>query len=353
MKVGIITFHWGTNYGGVLQAYALQQVVKKMGHQVQIINYAPFSHRDSVLYCFKTRHPRKALSQLVENLKEKKFILFREKYLSLTKRYYSLSDLESDLPLMDVYISGSDQVWNPYIALTTGLPYFLTFTSDSSRRIAYSVSLGCDDYPRDIMKIIAPYIDRFHLVSVREYTALSILANAGLKNVVIMPDPTLLLNREEVNQLILKSNIGTGFYFFYILQENQVLIQQLHRFVNRKLKTRIINTKHYRNSMFGIEKWLLCIKNARFIVTNSFHGVIFSILFEKQFVVVPVEGNMKGMNDRIYTLMKMFNLSNRILQKYDEYEFERLLNSPINWDEINEIHKNLQTAAISFLNTYL
>ena len=112
MNIGILTFHWSTNYGAVLQTYALQEYLKELGHEVKIINYVPV--KKSIKNCFQYRNPINILNLLKELKKEQAFIPFRKKWLQLTKQYNSLSELQNDSPNLDVYICGSDQVWNPY-----------------------------------------------------------------------------------------------------------------------------------------------------------------------------------------------------------------------------------------------
>lgn len=352
MKIGILTFHWGTNYGGVLQSFALQETLKKMGHTVEIINFAPLSHRDKLLQCLRLRSPSKTFKLFIERLKEKKFKPFRKLHLNCGKRYYSLAELEKDPPELDVYISGSDQVWSPFIALGVGKPYYLPFGVPTVKRISYAASLGSLEFPKEILNKVKPYLDRFDGISVREVSSVKILKDAGYENVELMPDPALLLEKSDLEKLLKnkKSTKKDEFCLYYILQENQDVINQLFNYSKKKGNISVISTKELKNSMIGIEEWLMNIKDSKFIVTNSFHGVIFSILFEKQFVVTPIIGKWSVMNDRIFTLLEKFNLSNRLIDIYDEVLFDNVIKSKINWAEKQIILKEIREEALSFLN---
>ncbi|GAB3769381.1 polysaccharide pyruvyl transferase family protein [Spirosoma horti] len=352
MKIGIMTFHWGTNYGGVLQAYALQQFIKNniKGSEVCIINYAPKTHIESLYKCVATKHIRNIKSNLITYFKEKNFVHFRKKYLLTTKRYYSLDDLNADYPDFDIYICGSDQIWNPYIISEKASPYFLSFGKASTKRISYAVSFGCTDYPIEKMQLVKPYIQNFDAISVRENSGIDILKNEGIL-AQIMPDPTLLLSYNDLYNLIpRRPPHKDDYYFSYALQKNQILIKNINQYVKIKKNIKIVNTKNLKSSMLSIESWLSNIRNSKFVITNSFHGVVFSILFQKPFVAIPVEGKHKGMNDRIYTLLNKFQLSDRILTHYDEDLIENIIKNKINWTQVLEMQEELQKLAFSYLD---
>lgn len=351
MKIGIITFHWGTNYGGVLQAYALQEYIKKLGSEVQIINYAPHTFRDSFIRCFRTKNPRIAFENIKEYLKEQKFKLFRKNYLNTTRRYFSLDELKKEAPELDVYITGSDQVWNPYFLNTYGPAYFLDFGNDKVKRIAYAVSLGCTKYPTAAMKKIKPCLERFNAISLRENTGLNIMNEMGFNFAKLMPDPTLLLEKSDYEKIMIDNKSEKYNYaLFYILQPKQHLILRIYDHVNNKLNMKVINNLTYISLTKGINEWLCDICNSQFVVTNSFHGVIFSMIFQKQFIVIPIEGSLRGMNDRIYTLLQKFGLEDRILDVFDELKFSKIIEKQIIWKEIEKIQKVVQEEAFAFLN---
>ncbi|WP_432709236.1 polysaccharide pyruvyl transferase family protein [Pedobacter sp.] len=354
MRIGIITFHWGTNYGGVLQAFALQEYLKKMGHEVSIINYFPKSQSESFIRSVISKSLRNSFNNAKTFFKEKRFVPFRVENLTLTRRYYSLEDLQKHPPEMDVYISGSDQVWNPYILDTYGIPYYLGFGDQTVKRISYAVSLGCIDYPKEKMDLIRSFLKDFDALSVRENTGITILQHVDVKEVALMPDPTLLLGEADLAKFIrpLQKKVG-AFAFFYILQEDQNCINDIYKFVTGKLRLHVVNTKHFKHATMSIEEWLSNIANSMFVVTNSFHGVVFSLLLKRNFLVVPVEGRHAGMNDRIETLLTKFGLEDKIVREYNEANLVRQLNIAIDWVKIGRINDELKSLAHAFFKKNL
>lgn len=353
MTIGILTFHWSTNYGAVLQTYSLQEYLKALGHDVKIINYVPV--KKSLKNCFQYRNPKNIIKQLKELKKEQSFIPFRKKWLQLTKQYNTLEELQNDSPNLDVYICGSDQVWNPYF-LAKGEKkitpsYFLPFGGSDVKRISYAVSMGVTEYPEELKKVILPLIKKFNYLGVRENTGKQILEDMDFKDVSLVPDPTILLTEERLTKLIPSSAKRNSDIFFYILQENQNTIKKTLQFSKDTLKLKVAS--NLSEPFMSIENWLLNLRNTQFVVTNSFHGVIFSILFKKPFVVVPIENRLKGMNDRIITLLSNFNLESRILDVYDEDKVKILFKTPIDWEKIEEIRDEMKDIAYKFLTTSL
>lgn len=349
LKIGIVTFHWGTNYGGVLQSFALQSFLERQGFEVEIINFAPRSFRDSFFRCFRTRKLKTIFSNIINYKKEKNIDKFRKERLNLTDRYFSLDEVKENTLSFDCLITGSDQVWNPYGIQTYGLVYFLPFGGDNTKKMSYAASFGCVDYPKDVMKKIKPLINKFNAISVRENSALDILSKEGFNDLTLMPDPTLLLDKVDYINLMGPNNLTkTKYSFFYTLQPNQNTMGTIYNGVSKKMKT--INTLNIQSSIMGIEEWLSNIYNSEFVVTNSFHGVIFSLLLNKNFIVVPIEGSLVGMNDRIYTLLDKFNLRNRIIDSYNEETVFQEINSPIDWAFVKKTQKDLHKEALSFFS---
>jgi len=347
MKIGILTFHWTTNYGGVLQAYALQSFLLKKGYDVEIINYAPKTLKDSFWLCFKTKSLKSLINNIGEYKKEMKFRKFKLNRFKMSKRYFNIKEVDYELHNYSIVISGSDQVWNPHTALNSGLVYFQP-TKGDYRKIAYAVSLGCTSYPQDILTALKAYIDDFDVISVREESAIQIIQSCVKnKTVELMPDPTLFLDGNDIRELCLKRNVNKSNCFFYILHKNQRNIYLIKKYLSSKFNV-IDAHKGIFNDM-TIEEWLLSIQQSNFVVTNSFHGVIFSILSHTDFIVVPVEGAYNGMNDRISTLLSYLSLTNRIIDVYDEVKIERLKNEPINWIAVDKIVLKLRETGSNFL----
>jgi len=349
VKVGIMTFHWGTNYGGVLQAYALQQFLIKHEIDASIINYKKITHKNSIIRCFKAKSFNRIMKNIDEYKQERKFIPFRKKYLNLTEAFFNIEDVKKGTKNIDVYICGSDQIWNPYIALSYGFPYFLPFETGHRKKISYAVSLGCEVYPKAIFKKVAPYIKQFDSISVREKTAVKNLQDNGITDVALMPDPVLLLDQEDFNKIAVACHPDINkknYCFFYVLQENQYTIKKIKE--NLKDKICLLEASGNRQHL-AVEEWVSAIANSEFVITNSFHGVVFSLLYHKNFIVIPIEGPLDGMNDRIHTLLSYFDLNDFVLNLYDNDSIDRLLNKRIDWVKVEMVRKSLVEKATNYL----
>jgi hypothetical protein len=351
MKIGIITFHWGANYGGVLQAFALQEVLKKLGADVEVINYVPRTYRDSFLRCFWTIRPARVFQHLKDYFKNKNIEKFRKNFLSTTRRYLSLQDLQKESPKFDVYISGSDQVWNPYILNSYGMPYFLPFGDNSVKRISYAISFACLIYPSNAMSKIKPYLKAFNAISVRENSGINILKGAGIEDAKLMPDPTLLLETKDLEKIMTcKAKQTKDYVFFYVLHSNQKLMYKIYKYISDTKKKNVINTEALKFCTMGIDRWLQNLRDSNFVITNSFHGVIFSMLFRKQFVVIPVEGRFEDMNDRIYTLLEKFGLKDRVFNDFDSVKLFQIIDKPIDWVSVSKRQKEMQKEAFDYFD---
>jgi len=336
MKIGIMTFHWATNYGAILQAYALQTYLSQHGHDTKIIDYLPYAYEKKLIRCFNIKRPWWIPHNILEYRKELRLNEFRSKYLKLSKRYQAKEDLKNDPPAYDVYICGSDQIWNPYFTFSgegkVTLNYFLDFGPDNVKRIAYAVSFGCTQYPEELVKFIAPILSKFDAVSVREKSGIQIVQKMGIDNVRLLPDPTLLLQAKDYEILLHQQQKAKRNYtFFYTLHAGQKTIKKIKQYFSHGLRRCIIDAGSQR---MGIEDWLTFIKSSDFVVTNSFHGVVFSIIFRIPFIVVPVEGITAGMNDRIFTLLEKIGLQARILDSANENRINDIIVRTIDWENV-------------------
>ncbi|WP_169891051.1 polysaccharide pyruvyl transferase family protein [Litchfieldia alkalitelluris] len=349
MKVGTITFHWATNYGAVLQAFALQQYIISLGYQTEIINYIPFKVKATgILANIKN-------IRINELIKEKRINKFRKNNLALsTKTFYSNKELVEKCTDYNVLICGSDQVWNEWFLLHSendvNKSYYLNFAKDKDVRISYATSFGTNELKSEVSEIIAPELKKFKNIGVRENTGKDIVGKLGLQATRVV-DPTLLVDKSIYeNLLINKKNKKTVQLFSYILHENQNLAHQIKDYLyNDKLNG--FRDNLYNNEPIELIDWLYKIKNAKFVVTNSFHGVVFSIIFHKPFIIVPVEGSK--MNDRILTLLDALDLMNRKIDIYDEGLISNLYNEKIYWDMVDEKLKTLQETSREFLDNAL
>lgn len=317
MKIGILTFHWATNYGAVLQCYALQSYLESLGHEVKIINYKPRKYDDNLYTFLRFRKFLNISEYLNGRKKEKALALFRESHLYQTERVFSCSSMSSVASQFDMIISGSDQVLNPSFLLSgegkdkVSPTYFLGFPFNG-KRVGYALSFGCVEYPKDACTIASKYIKDFDVVTVREKTGANIVKTMGREDAEVVPDPTILMASDFYNnlaQISKKPYLHSYIYSFFI------------RYINER-KSIIDNTLKGKNILwnnddgdYSVEGWLGKIRHANLVVTDSFHCVVMCLKFHVPFfVITEKEGNV-GMNDRLYTLLGKCNLSKLILHK--------------------------------------
>ena len=377
MKIGIITFHWGTNYGGILQAYALQTFLSKKGYDVFIIDYKPNRYNKSFIGYF---NPMRAIwfAALLKNvfkgkgtiassfkhvfvdylndlIKENKLQLFREKNLNTTVHYESLNELKKNPPEFDFYVTGSDQVWNTFFTTQgEGQPtstYFLDFGKARVKRIAYAVSFGCEEYPDEAKNIANVYMKNFSAISVRENSGASIVKDMGFENPIILPDPTLLLSASDYSNLIEGVSIRKeNEAFSYFLRDNNKDIISLENYL--KTKYNILNPANNLKP-YSMEEWISGIKNASLVLTNSFHGVVFSIIFHRPFIVVLSNEDSSNMNDRFYTLLTNLKLKDRIINSFNQKSIDNLLEETIDWSFVDIEIKKMREQSDLFFNQHI
>lgn len=327
MKVGLVPLlYYEYNYGGVLQFFALQQILRSNGIEVDIIF---FENNEKICVnnnSFKTilklkskingilkLHSNKQLEKLTEKRKEK-INKFKEKYFSPI-----VDSRKIDFGEYAAVVCGSDQIWNPAWAKRRS---FLEFVPDKTNKVIYGASLGCEELSEEEKRCFKPAIDRLQHVSVREYSAKRIL-DSFIDNheIQVVLDPTLLLLPSEWEKIV-NPCTEQGYIFTYFLGEYSDKIQYIKKFADQ-YDMKIINIPNAsgerldKNHFGDIEisdadpsEFLGLIRGSEYVFTDSFHACVFSILFQKQFFVFKRDNSSK-MYGRIETLLKNFELPNR------------------------------------------
>lgn len=341
-KIATITFHWAVNYGAVLQAYALQKYLQLHGADTQIIDYVPRRVELSKFFLAIKKRDRRFFQ------KRKLLRSFCKQELKLSKKTYRNNrSLFGCADTYDAIICGSDQIWNE--SFTNGaegkttLSYFLNFAGKRTKKVAYAVSFGTQKLSQITKDQIAPQLKEFYRIAVREQSGKEIVNDLGMDAAVTL-DPTLLLPREAYDQLLTSRSFPpVQKVFAYILHEDQTMAQKVCHLVQRHFGQ---NEQDGSELHIDMRQWLYSLSHAEFVVTNSFHGTVFSLLFHRPFVVLPVEKS--GMNDRIQTLMSALGLSDRIVTS--EEEAQKALCRPIDWDAVDARLRSLREASEEFLN---
>lgn len=373
MKIGIITQRLGNNYGGLIQNYALQETLRRLGHTPMTINqYLPYVSKKEY-YIAKIKYyikrligrPCRPLTYTNENeLKARSVNTYKfiQQHISCTKKVttkkeYLKTVFENDL---NAIVVGSDQIWRPmynrYIERS-----FLDFTKGLEiKRVAYAASFGVDnwEFNEEQTKKCSELAKLFNAISVREDSGMHLCKEYLGVDAIQVLDPTLLLEKEDYIELVNKANerLSDGDLFCYILDDNEMIKNAINKIEkNKGLKSfqviekklcEITNIEDY--IVPSPTKWLRAFMDAKMVFTDSFHGCVFSIIFNKPFWVI---GNKGRGNARFDSLLKLFNLECRRvdINDIDNIDFT----APIDWNEVNTIKKAWQEKSINFIKEYL
>lgn len=332
IKVGIVTFHSALSYGAVLQSFALKNYLEQNNCVAEIINYnALFNLKwPTGFWTLKTQFN-------IANLRSY-FIFkkFRREYLNLGPGIKSLSEKNLLDDKYDVVITGSDQVWNPVITKEHYLFYFLS-DFKKSKKVSYAASFGNDKLRLNEgeKELVRTSLMTFSSISVRENHGRKLLRDLFFIDSEVVLDPTFLLNRSYYETMFnLKVLANKHEIVFFKLGYNGEFDEQLYILKQKmKLNLLISNARPKSRELDfintpSVDSWLNYIYNADFIITDSFHGLVFSLIFQKQFVVL--NANKERFN-RILNLLEILGLEHRILVDNSAQEICNLYFSPIDY----------------------
>lgn len=372
MKIGILTQPLINNYGGILQAYALSSTLLNMGYDVEIIDrkfeyqkYNPFMNTLKFFikkFILRRRNPDYHKDQQ-RRLKDIQNFIKQNISLSSTTFYQkNINDINKQQ--YDAIIVGSDQVWRPAYSPCI-YNYFLDFCKNNSsiRKIAYSASFGVDNWEYNAIdtEICSRLVKKFHHISVRENSAINLCKKYFDIDVKHTLDPTLLLEKEDYINLInaYSESPNEGSLFCYVLDERDEkskIINQVAKYLNLipfNISLEKSNSNEFSENELlpspSITKWLSGFRDAKYIITDSFHGCVFSIIFNKPFIVIGNQG--RGLA-RFESLLSLFNLKKQLIFDAKNLDIESLT-SPFDWDKINEKRKNSKLESLSFLKNAL
>lgn len=382
MKVAILTFAVTNNYGATLQCYALQEFLRNQGHETLILN-VPLQKAGGArkvrtfidrvkgklnpLYCMvwgqkEGRYYRSKRESLIDHAFEaanmRLFDMFRQKYFySITHPYIIEDDFLKDYPEADAYVVGSDQVWNPWVTNFQYPIFFLSFVKSGRKKISYAACMGGDrnfEFTYEESTTIKKLINEFNSVSVRDKTAISILKNKFHFEAIEVLDPTFLIDNSLYNKVIDDSNLdatGCMFCFKFIINDAwSKIIKDMASEMNLSIRMDScvipINGLPFQPTC-SVADWLKLIKTSEFVFTDSFHGMVFCILFRKNFVATP---SYKGGEERYLDLARKFGLENRVYTSMkDMVESKKIWMQPINYDDVYEKLEPLRKQSVSFL----
>lgn len=351
-KIGIVTFHNTDNYGAELQAYALQEKVKEIvPAEVKIIDYRnKYLEKNYKLFSIKGENLKLKIRSLIGNIiylknnicRRKSFYKYRKENFDLTSKYKSEKKIKEDYPKFDIYITGSDQVWNPNIVGDLSDVYTLNFGSNNIKRISYAASIGLNSINDTYRKVYSDKLKCLDKISVREKNAKDMLSQIINKNIEVVVDPTLLLTKNEWNTKIgrLDNRLENEKYILaYVVapdKEYTKIVNQLSKKTGLKIihfgKKDIYENIQKSAYTEGPLEFINYIKNAEYVVATSFHATVFSIIFNKKFFIVP----HRNTSSRVTDLLEKLDLNNRVF--YSSDEFEKIdYDIEIDWQEIEKL----------------
>lgn len=377
LKIGIITILKVNNYGAELQALALQRKLNILGYDAEIIDYLFYKNKDHKREAVSQPFTRLSLSRKVKEFlypvkvcistysfrkdkkrREEKFDEFHQKHTQLSKKTYcKYSDLYKEAFSYDVYIVGSDQVWNPY-SNTSLNPYFLTFAPSQKVKISYASSFGVSTLPEEVKDKYRELLNGLDHLSVRESKGVEIIKEITGRDSVHVLDPTLLLDKKEWDNLSdTLEGIPEKYILLYVLHPS-TYITELAKVMSEKYGYKIVRicreavAEDADSSIINIidagpGEFLYLFSHASFVLTNSFHGTAFSVNFEKPFF--SVVSSKKNNNSRLESLLNLLHLQDRLV--VDGTPIENLKLEPFDYTEASALLTAERAKSVSYLTS--
>ena len=379
MKIGVITFWNGnSNYGQILQCWALQQYLKELGHKPYVIRFIPsnyvspfkaFLKRVLLVekiklfreYLFNNKAYRLRMQNL-RNDKKRDFNSFRATNLQMSERVYkNLSEIQSNPPIADAYIVGSDQVWAQMLSSRNSRAFYLDFGKPETKRIAYAPSFVVKEYPAAYREELKSLLQQFDAVSAREYSGVEICKTVGITATKVL-DPTFLVERDDYLSLIgepIEKKKQIFIYSLNISSPEQIRWDELKQYAKYNGNTVVVTPSQgyfAADELFGDaveylyatpQQWLKTIAESELVVTPSFHGVVLSIILGTPFVYVPLKGVHESGNARILDLLRDLHLESRILD--DAKTYNTIGEKTIAWDKVSIALDNYRYSSYEYL----
>ena len=365
MRIGILTLPLNINYGGILQAYALQTVLERMGHEVWLINKIPYKKNVSwyklIVRIFqKYILGRKDIHIFFErdfnkyNSPQSEMRVNTNRFIDEHIKIVSIYDINEIKPeCYDAIVVGSDQIWRPKYLIEPFnddvTPAFLSFaTSWSINRVAYAASFGTDvwEYSDEETCKIKNLAKKFQAISVREDSGVRLCKeNLGVEATHVL-DPTMLLDEDDYNRIAQNGKTPNGDLMCYILDKSSYKNDVIAKVAKAKgLVPFNTNASDVIEVQPPVEDWLQGLKHAKMVITDSFHACVFSIIYHKPFIAIS--NDIRG-NARLTSLLTMFGLEDRLIEEGKELN-SKLINSPIDYVKVDKLLDEWRKKSSAFL----
>jgi len=356
MKVGLLTYHRAHNYGGVLQCYALQNYLIKNDIDCKVVDYrCEFLEKQYAPYSYRNIPPLKVIASIIlknGNVQDNTlaFEKFRKDHLILTEPVLMSEQLAGISREFDFLITGSDQVWS-YFCSGFDKAYFLDFVDKPLKKISYAASFGVDSIPESLKGEYKGLLSTFNNISVREGQGAKIVKDILNEDVPVVLDPTFLLTRSDWEKITSNKYKEEKYLLLYLIVESQDTINLAKKLAKSKGLKILYITERLRKpkgiecvSCVSVNDWVDLFLNASTIVTNSFHGIAFSINFQKEFYVQNLPAPAK-VNSRIDNILSILNLVER---RVTDFETAKELNS-VDFESVDSKLELLKAESKSYL----
>lgn len=364
MKASVITMHRIYNYGSVLQTYATQKILEDLGVTCEIVDYiSPYRAKKPLFFEYPPRLKGKRLKKAVYYaakvpsfiLKDITFGGFIKKYIHLSKKQYITNeDILKSPPTADVYITGSDQVWNSKYNHGVDKSYYLNFAAPGAKKLAFVSSFGKSKLEKDEADEVKPLLKDYFSISVREDSGVAILSDMGIESICLI-DPTLQIDNKDWLLLSSKRLVKEKYLLLFLLYNEDNDATEYAVKIAKEKGLKVVKLSWEMKKPAGVDKlfthrkpqdFLSLFANADFVVTNSFHGVAFSVNLNRNFIFVP----RSEFNDRIMSLLRKTGLQDRVVQSEDQIGIS---NIPVDYEPVNFILEDERKIAKEYLTNVL
>ncbi|WP_289037008.1 polysaccharide pyruvyl transferase family protein [uncultured Zobellia sp.] len=361
-RIGIMTTQDALNNGAMLQAFALQTYLRSLGHDVEFIDFR--RERKLTLRSFIAKKPQVMWYKWMDIINASTYKRkghFGDLLNRGSETFYNLKDIQNNPPDYDIYIAGSDQIWNVSSQDTVNRAFYLDFGKKEVKRVSYAASMGQCNVPKSLDEEIHALVKILDFVSLRETKAVNYIQSLFKENKKIyhVPDPTFLLSKEEYLKFILSDDEKwkKKYAITYSLAEYD---QGLRNAVDYILSVKNLNLINLRNPDTCIrfpkaeniivtpKDWLRYVYYSQLMICCSFHAVVFSLILHKPFIVVtPYK------NERINSLLTSVGLSDRVILSFDKEKINAILDEKIDWDKVDLALKQERSKGTEFLSLSL
>lgn len=367
MKIDVITLHRVRNYGSSLQTLATQNIFNKLGVESEIIDYYPERYSSwGLLKRLDSKSAKLRNNRILSFLakiaiapsyfkKHLVFDKFLQEYINMTeKTFYSEDDLKNNLPIADAYCTGSDQVWNSLWNEGIDRPLYLSFLPDEAYRFSYASSIGSAQLGIDEKSQVEPLLRKYRHISVREDSGLEIMRDLGFEDVEQVLDPTLLFNAEDWKPFTSNRFSHKKYIVTYNLHHDKRIDEYAAK-LGRNNNLKVLNISYNWHDVIRsghlvwcptVEEYLGLIRDAAYVVTDSFHATAFSLVFKTSFIVIyPAQASA-----RLRSILKLTDTESR---GYDETPPSNAAAEKIDFDNVDRILQEERGKSMLYLSGIL